>query len=82
MNSAPFDSEGKHISYINTSNDRCRTFRDEETGRAYWTRSPYLYSSPTHTSASSYVYYVSDSGVVTSIGQVSNSMGVLIEISF
>ena len=82
MNSAPFDSEGKHISYINTSNDRCRTFRDEETGRAYWTRSPYLYSSPTHTSASSYVYYVSDSGTLQSIGQVSNPYGVLIEISF
>ena len=81
-NYSPLDTEGTPISFITKNELRKRAFRDAEKPFAYWTRSPYAYADPSHTSAGSYVHYVKDNGEITQIGGVDNEYGVLIMISF
>ena len=52
-NSSPYNAEGSAISYMINSSVRQRAYNDEMQSVEYWTRSPYLYSSPTHSSAGS-----------------------------
>ena len=82
-NKSPFTDEGKYISYIIEKSQRQRTFRGESETVDYWTRSPYAYSDPSHTSAGSYIYRVTNTGDIVYTGNQSDvDKGVLIMISF
>ena len=71
----PYNSEGTAISYLHDNNSRKRAF-DGGNYYAYWTRSP-------NADYTNYVYRVDENGAIQGITQPnSNSLGVLIEISF
>lgn len=74
INSEPYNSEGTAISYMTTNNSRKRAF-DGGNNNAYWLRSP-------NVSYENYVYRVDDNGIVQGITVATNSLGVLIELSF
>ena len=75
--SEPYNSEGTAISYMSTNDARKRAFDGGEYN-AYWTRSP-AYSS---SGWLNYVCRVDENGAVQQITNATQSLGVLIEISF
>ena len=74
VNSEPYNNEGTAISYLTTNETRKRAF-DGGDYNAYWLRSPFV-------DWANYVYRVDENGQTQGITNVSNSLGVLIEISF
>ena len=72
--SEPYNSEGISISYMNTNESRKRAF-DGGGYNSYWLRSP-------TTGYQSYVWRVESDGRTEPITSPTNSLGVLIEISF
>ena len=72
--SEPYNSEGNSISYFSTNVSRQRAF-DNGDYNAYWLRTP-------NAGYTSYVWRVEADGQTQGITNTSNSLGVLIEISF
>ena len=72
--SEPYNSEGASISYLTDNNSRKRAF-DGGDYNDYWTRSP-------NVGYANYIWYVDKNGQTQGIINATNSLGVLIEISF
>jgi hypothetical protein len=72
--SEPYNSEGTSISYLSTNASRKRTF-DGGDYNDYWTRSP-------NVGYANYIWHVDENGQTQGIINATNSLGVLIEISF
>ena len=73
-NSEPYNSEGSYISYLSTNDSRKRAF-DNGSYNAYWLRTPTV-------GYPSYVWRVESDGRTEMITNPTNSLGVLIMISF
>lgn len=74
MNTEPYNSEGTAISYLNTNDSRKRAFNGGDYAE-YWLRSP-------NAQYENYIWRVDASGKPQGIMNATNSLGVLIEISF
>lgn len=72
--SEPYNSEGTSVSYMNTNTSRKRAF-DGGDYEAYWLRTP-------NVDYANYIWRVDASGQTQGITNATNSLGVLIEISF
>lgn len=72
--SEPYNSEGTFISYLISNDSRKRAFAGGDYND-YWTRSP-------STDWANYVWRVDKNGAVQGVTNPTNSLGVLIEISF
>ena len=72
--SEPYNSEGASISYLTTNDSRKRAFSNGDYS-AYWTRTP-------TSGYQNYVWRVESDGRTEPITNTTNSLGVLIEISF
>lgn len=73
-NDEPYNSEGDSISYLSSNDSRKRAFAGGDYN-AYWTRSPSV-------NWANYIWSIDKEGKPQGVTNATNSLGVLIEISF